>query len=91
MIGGGTQDLGAHLLCRGMGGVAGHHRAAAREGADSPIELVGVTGHHVDVGDRDADLVSDDLSKAGEMALGDPSGRVKRRDKPASPRPRTRS
>jgi hypothetical protein len=33
-IGGGTQDLGAHLLCRGMGGVAGHHRAAAGEGAD---------------------------------------------------------
>src|SRR5215470_17119233 len=33
------------------------------------MELVGVAGHHVDVGDRDADLVSDDLGEASEMAL----------------------
>jgi hypothetical protein len=52
-----------------MGGVAGHHRAAAREGADAPIELVSVAGYPVDVGDRDTDLVGDDLGEAGEMAL----------------------
>jgi hypothetical protein len=33
------------------------------------MELVGVAGHHVDVGDRDADLVGDDLGEASEMAL----------------------
>jgi hypothetical protein len=60
MFGGGSQDLGAHLLRRGMGSVAGHDRAAAGERVNAPIELA---GHHVDVGDRYADLVSDDLAK----------------------------
>src|SRR5215472_741108 len=69
MLGGGTQDLGAHLLRRGMGGVPGHHRGAAGEGAHTPMELVGVAGHHVNVGNSDADLVGDDLGEAGEMAL----------------------
>src|SRR5262249_11155284 len=46
-----------------------YHCAAASEGADAPMELVGVAGHHVDVRDRDADLVGDDLGEAGEMAL----------------------
>ena len=35
MLGGDTQDLGAHLLRRGIGSVTGHHRAAAGEGADA--------------------------------------------------------
>jgi len=69
MFGGGPQDFGADLLRRGMGSIAGYHCGAAGEGAGAPMELVGVAGHHVDVGDRNADLVSDDLSKAGEMAL----------------------
>src|SRR6516165_2304089 len=69
MLGGGAQDLGAHPLRGGMGSVAGHDRAAAGEGTDAPMELVGVAGHHVDVRDRDADLVGDDLGEAGEMAL----------------------
>jgi hypothetical protein len=43
-----------------LGSVAGHDRAAAGERVNAPIELA---GHHVGVGDRYADLVSDDLAK----------------------------
>src|SRR6516165_332791 len=69
MFGGGPQDFGADLLRRGMGSIAGYHCGAAGEGAGAPMELVGVAGDHVDVGDRNADLVGDDLGEAGEMAL----------------------
>ena len=50
-------------------GVAGHHRAAAGEGAGAPIELVGVAGDDIDVGDVDAELVGGDLGEHREMAL----------------------
>ena len=50
-------------------GIAGDDRAAAREGAGAPIELIGVAGDDIDVGDIDAELVGDDLRKAREMPL----------------------
>ena len=59
----------AHDLGGLVDGVAGDHRAAAREGAGAPVELVGVAGDDIDVGDGDAELVGGDLGKAGEMAL----------------------
>src|SRR5215469_8553021 len=69
MFGGSSQDFGAHVFRCGMRSVASHYCASASEGADAPMELVGVPGHHVDVRDRDADLVGDDLGEAGKMAL----------------------
>src|SRR6516165_10456606 len=69
MFSGGSQYFGAHLLRRGIGSIAGYHCRTAGESANAPMELVGVAGHHIDVGDRDADLVSGDLGKAGEVAL----------------------
>jgi len=41
MLGGGTQDLGAHLLRGGMRSVTGDHRAAAVERAHAPMKLIG--------------------------------------------------
>jgi hypothetical protein len=41
MLGGGTQDLGAHLLRDGMRSVTGDHRAAAGERAHAPMKLIG--------------------------------------------------
>jgi hypothetical protein len=41
MLGGGTQDLGAHLLRGGMRSVTGDHRAAAGERAHAPMKLIG--------------------------------------------------
>ena len=41
MLGGGTQDLGAHLLRDGMCSVTGDHRAAAGERAHAPMKLIG--------------------------------------------------
>ena len=69
MLGREPQDLLAHHLRGLVDGVAGHHRAAAGEGAGAPVELVGVAGHHVDVADIDAELVGDDLGEGGEVPL----------------------
>src|SRR6516164_5698479 len=69
MFGSGARDFGARLLRRGMGSIAGYHCGAAGECANSPMELVGVAGHYIDVGNRDADLVSGDLGETGEVAL----------------------
>src|SRR6266536_4803317 len=58
-------------------GVAGHHRTTAGKGSGAPIELVGIPGDDVDLGDVDAELVGHDLRKAGEMPLplrADPCG-----------------
>jgi hypothetical protein len=46
MFGGSSQDFGAHLLGGGIDGVAGHHCGVAGEGADAPMELVGVASYH---------------------------------------------
>ena len=69
MLGGEFQDLLPHRLGGFVDGVAGHHRAAAGKGAGAPIELIGIAGDDVDVGDVDADLVGGDLGEHGEMAL----------------------
>src|SRR5262249_8567214 len=50
-------------------GIAGDDRAAARERAGAPIELVGIAGGDIDIGDVDAELVGDDLGKDGEVPL----------------------
>ena len=50
-------------------GVAGHHRAAARKRSGAPIELIGVAGNDIDLGDIDTELVGGNLRKAREMAL----------------------
>src|SRR6516162_10424344 len=41
MLGGGRQDLGAHLLRGGMRSVTGDHRAAAVERAHAPMKRIG--------------------------------------------------
>ena len=64
MLGGELEDLLPHRLRRLVDGVAGHHRAAAREGAGAPVELIGVAGHDIDVAHLDAELVGDDLREA---------------------------
>ena len=52
-----------------MHGVAGHHRAAAGEGAGAPVELVGIAGDDIDFIDPHTHLVGDDLREAGVVAL----------------------
>src|SRR5438034_7788220 len=49
VLGGGLQDLLSHHLGGLVDCASRHHRAAAREGAGAPVELVGVAGDHVDV------------------------------------------
>ena len=49
MLGGELENLLPHRLGRLVDGVARHHRAAAREGAGAPIELIGVAGDDVNV------------------------------------------
>ncbi len=69
MLAGGAQDLLAHDRRRRVDGVAGDHRAAARERARAPVELIGVAGDHIDVAHVDADLVGHDLGEAGVVPL----------------------
>ena len=64
MLGGEFQNLLPHRLGGFVHGVAGDDRAAAGERAGAPIELIGVAGDDVDVGDIDAELVGDDLREA---------------------------
>ena len=63
------QRLLAHHLGGFVDGVAGNHRAAAGKGAGAPIELIGIAGDDIDIGDGDAELIGGDLRKHREMPL----------------------
>ena len=51
------------------GGRAADRRRARRVGAEAVRRVVGVALHHLDVGDRDAELVGDDLGERRLVAL----------------------
>ncbi len=68
-VAGEFQRLLAHHFRGFVDGVAGDHRAAAGEGAGAPIELIGIAGDDVDIGDLDAELLGGDLGKHREMPL----------------------
>ena len=59
-----------------MAGAAGHHRAPAREGAGTPVELPGIAGAHLHRRRFHPQHLGDDLREAGEvpLALGAHSG-----------------
>src|SRR5437763_14308708 len=68
-IAGELQGFLPHDTAGFVDGVAGHHRAAARKCSGAPIELSGIAGDDVDLGDIDTELVGGNLCKAREMTL----------------------
>src|SRR5260370_39703299 len=68
-VAGELQGLLPHHARSFVDRVAGDDRAAAGECPRSPIEPVSVAGDDIDFSDIDAELVGDDLRKAGKMPL----------------------
>ena len=68
-VGGDPQRLGLHLPRGQRDGRPAHHRGARGERADGVRHPPGVAGGHLDVLERHAELVGDDLRERGPVAL----------------------